>query len=143
MPKVSLATMRSKSTGDPWSDLTIPLTWAVCLLKGMTKTQLCQEAGISIGATGAWDRGIRLPSRRMWAKISCGKSYEEMQARQKKEIPHLPLPTTSSDLTPQELAELKSIPPGKIEQMVTLEAVTEDLVARMKPEPEEDAWDTF
>lgn len=159
MPKDSLATMRSRVKGTPWEDLEIPLTWALCLERNVSKTQLCREAGISIGATGAWDRGIRQPSKRIWEKISPGRSYEAMRMREahrvagKTGIPTLPaapeIPTSSepeslpSRYEPAEWEKMGSAP-------VTIIPVPEpesDAVQASNPSPalpdDVDAWDTF
>ena len=108
MPKDSLATMRSRVKGTPWEDLEIPLTWALCLERNVSKTQLCREAGISIGATGAWDRGIRQPSKRIWEKISPGRSYEAMRMREaarlagkQETVPAVPETPISSEPEPE------------------------------------------
>ncbi len=83
MPKDSLRMMQEKYGENPWGNMEVPLTWAVCLMKGLTKTQLCRETGISPGATALWDRGVHVPSKKTWAKISdgTGKSYSEMLDR--------------------------------------------------------------
>ncbi len=152
MPKASLATMRAKIHGSPWEDLEIPLTWALCLERGLTKTQLCREAGISIGATGAWDRGIRQPSKRIWEKISGGRSYEAMRMREahrvatagvvtRPAVPEIPTSSEPESAPPPEPAKWEKIgsDPSLILPVPEPES---DAVQATNPAPE-DAWDTF
>lgn len=83
----------ARVVGDPMSPENdhFTLSWLVCRLRGVKKTELIAETSISPASIAGWDRGLRLPNRGLMEKLLTGTqiSVDQAYERQKRVYPHL------------------------------------------------------